>query len=74
MYKVGAHEYGARNYYFNKQEIEIINKFCQLAKNIAISEIIKENNIRYSANYLFDSVYDEYITDGTYNSYFFVSD
>ena len=74
MQKISAHNYGARCYHFNKQEIEIIEKFCQLAQRIENSEVINENNIRYSAKYFFESKYDEYVADKTCSSYFSVSD
>ena len=74
MQKISAHNYGARCYRFNKQEIETIEKFCQIAQRIENSEVINENNIRYSAKYFFDSKYDEYVADKTCSSYFVVSD
>ena len=74
MQKISAHNYGASCYYFNEQEIETIKKFCQIAQRIENSEIINENNIRYSAKYFFDSKYDEYVADKTCSSYFSVSD
>lgn len=74
MQKISAHNYSARCYYFNKQEIEIIEKFCQIAQRIENSEVINENNIRYSAKYFFESKYDEYVADRTCSSYFVVSD
>lgn len=74
MQKISAHNYGARCYYFNEQEIETIKKFCQIAQRIENSEVINENNIRYSAKYFFDSKYDEYVADKTCSSYFSVSD
>ena len=74
MQKISAHNYGARCYQFNKQEIETIKKFCQIAQRIENSEVINENNIRYSAKYFFESKYDEYVADKTCSSYFSVSD
>ncbi len=74
MQKISAHNYGTRCYHFNKQEIEIIEKFCQIAQRIENSEVINENNIRYSAKYFFESKYDEYKADKTCSSYFSVSD
>lgn len=74
MQKLPAHNYDTRYYYFNKQEIETIKKFCQLAQRIENSEVINENNIRYSAKYFFESKYDEYVADKTCSSYFCVSD
>lgn len=74
MQKISAHNYGARYYYFNTQEIETIEKFCQIAQRIENSEVVNENNIRYSAKYFFESKYDEYVADKTCSSYFVVSD
>ena len=74
MQKILAHNYGARCYQFNKQEIETIKKFCQIAQRIENAEVINENNIRYSAKYFFESKYDEYVADKTCSSYFIVSD
>ena len=54
--------------------METIKKFCQIAQRIENSEVINENNIRYSAKYFFESKYDEYVADKTCSSYFFVSD
>ncbi len=74
MQKLSAHNHDARYYYFNTQEIETIKKFCQLAERIKNSEVINENNIRYSAKNFFESKYDEYVADKTCSSYFVVSD
>ena len=74
MQKISAHNYSTRCYYFNKQEIETIEKFCQIAQRIENAEVINENNIRYSAKYFFESKYDEYVADKTCSSYFSVSD
>ena len=74
MQKISTHDYGARCYRFNEQEIETIKKFCQIAQRIENSEVINENNIRYSAKYFFESKYDEYVADKTCSSYFSVSD
>ena len=74
MQKISAHDYDTRYYYFNTQEIETIKKFCQIAQRIENSEVINENNIRYSAKHFFESKYDEYVADKTCSSYFSVSD
>lgn len=63
-----------RAYYFTAEEKRIIYAFCQIAANIAISEVMDYDNQNYSAENLFNEKYKEYINTGKCSSSFRVSD
>lgn len=63
-----------RAYYFTAEEMRIIYAFCQIAGNIAVSEVMDYDNQNYSAENLFNKKYKEYINTGKCSSSFRVSD